>query len=331
MNDPLSLASDKVVFTICSNNYIYKARVLAASVRRLTQASVFLFLADAPAGNIDYEAIGFDRVFFPDELGIPNLEWMKANYSVVEFNTAIKPFAFRYLLDHTPANQVYFFDPDIKLYQALNSFDSFWENSFMLLTPHILSPLPQDGKFPSENLFCNHGIYNLGFLALSRCLMTDSFLDWWSERLLDKCIIDLREGYYVDQLPMNLAPLFFQPTTVISHPGCNMSYWNLHERKLEQIDGTFLINGTEKLIFYHFSSFDPELRVIHHYPGLRYSFEDMPVLKNLYADYLKDINSFNPAAYAAYHYFDGKFPVTESQPNLFRRAYLKIKRQFVHG
>jgi len=65
-----------IAFTICANNYIYKAQVLADSIQRTSAIPVYLVLADERT-SMDYTALNFTAVIDPEELGIPNLQWMK--------------------------------------------------------------------------------------------------------------------------------------------------------------------------------------------------------------------------------------------------------------
>lgn len=51
----------------------------------------------------------------------------------------------------------------------------------ILLTPHIYTPVPVDGKKPGENTFLNYGIYNLGFLALKNDFTAREFAHWWKK------------------------------------------------------------------------------------------------------------------------------------------------------
>src|SRR4051812_26553279 len=137
-----------IAFTICANNYIYKAQVLADSIQRTSAIPVYLVLADEQSSLIDYSLLNFTDIIYPEDLAIPNLQWMKENYDVVEFSTAIKSFAFTYFFEKTPSDRVFFFDPDMKVYQPLQDLAVFWDNASVLLTPHILTPLPFDNKFP---------------------------------------------------------------------------------------------------------------------------------------------------------------------------------------
>jgi hypothetical protein len=57
---------------------------------------------------------------------------------------------------------------------------------------------------------------------------------------------------------MMLAPLYFTGILVERNPGWNMCYWNHFERRLTVRDGRYIVNGEHELIFYHFSSYDPD-------------------------------------------------------------------------
>lgn len=314
-----------IALTICSNNYLGKAQILAKSIKKNQTCEVYLFLADIRHPSIDYVSLGFDQVIVPEELGIKNLQWQLENYGIIEFNTAIKPFAFEYIFKNTDHDEVYYFDPDIKVYQSLENFSKLWHNKSILITPHILTPIPLDDLFPGENLFLNHGIYNLGFIGLKRSEIASQFLKWWSDRLSKYCVIDLKEGYFTDQIWINFIPLFFKDIEITLHPGLNVAYWNLHERVVSFNEKEPTVNYQNKLFFFHFSSFDKELKILTPTDQPRYTFENRPEMIPLYSDYLKDLveHAFvNPS----FTYYDGLYPVSKKPISRFQRIQKKIQR-----
>lgn len=319
----------RIVFTICSNNYLAKARVLLSSITSHDDTEVYLILADSANDTIKYDSFGFNKVIYPEELNIVNLQWMKEHYSVVEFNTALKSFAFEYIFNNTLAEIVYYFDPDIQVYQPIESLGQYWAGKSIVLTPHVLTPLPFDGQFPGENLFANHGTFNLGFLGLRRSEVTNQFLRWWSERLTTHCVIDLKEGYFVDQIWFNLVPIYFPADTAICfHPGWNMAFWNLHERKYNHANDWHQVNN-QPLFFYHFSSFDFNLTTLgpQGYP-LRYSFSNYPEIFSLYKKYKDELELFDFLSYKSYIYFEGKYPLKVPSTPLVHRISRRVKKEF---
>jgi hypothetical protein len=138
------------------------------------------------------------------------------------------------------------------LTELLHSLD----NHSAVLTPHINTPI-EDQLTPNELHHLNTGIYNLGFVAFSRSEENDQFISWWEEKLRYECLIDLCNGLFVDQNWMNFLPVFVPNTHLERNPGYNAAYWNLHERTFSKEDDTFYVNGTEPLIFFHYSGYDP--------------------------------------------------------------------------
>ena len=92
-------------------------------------------------------------------------------------------------------------------------------------------------------------------------------------------------GLFVDQKWINLVPCYFNSVQILKHPGCNAAYWNLHERTLSQAQGALVVNGTETLIFFHFSgiSVDGENRISKHTD--QFDLANRPDLAELFALY----------------------------------------------
>jgi hypothetical protein len=92
-----------------------------------------------------------------------------------------------------------------------------------LQTPHLTGEL-DEGYHPTELDILRSGVYNLGFLGLTRSQETMRFLKWWQVRLHDRCLVDLNRGLFVDQRWMDLAPGLFDGVFVLRDPGCNVAY-----------------------------------------------------------------------------------------------------------
>src|SRR5690606_18615849 len=228
----------------------------------------------------------------------PDFSELVLKYNIIELNTAIKPRAVEYLFETIRAEKVIYLDPDIKIFKPLTMLYSDLDRYSILLTPHIYTPVPIDGKKPGENTFLNYGIYNLGFLALKNSPTARDFAGWWKNRTYKEGYSKPAIGLFVDQLPINHVPIFFKGVRVLENRGLNMAPWNLHERKLSEQDGRYLVNGEEDLIFFHFSSFrvdSGELPLIHYD---RYQMKDRPDLKDLYSSYNKEIKANNYEVYS---------------------------------
>ena len=245
----------KIAFTICSNNYLSFARVLGRSfIQHNPEYRFYIGLADEFSSSIEKYYDGFEIIPCV-KIGLEELYEMARKYTVVELNTAVKPFYFIYFHNKFPeVKQILFLDPDMFVYQSLADLDAIHLSADIILTPHILYPMPLDGKNPSEISYLSTGIFNLGFLSLKLTQNTLQFLEWWKDRLKVFCYVDFRKGLFVDQKWINLVPVFFNSVFILRHPGYNVSYWNIHERFISIQNGELKVNKDFPLVIYHFSS-----------------------------------------------------------------------------
>jgi hypothetical protein len=243
------------VCTIVARNYLAQAEVLATSFRQHHPDIEFVTLViDGEESDRDRPSVG--RVMLTDELGldIAVRHSMSVLYDVIEYSTALKPALLMALL-REGATTVAYVDPDIQFFaQIADIFAQAAEHS-IVLTPHVLTPHPRDGKDHAETVIMRSGIFNLGFIAVGGGAMR--FLNWWHERLQTDAIVDLEAGLFADQRWIDWVPSLF-PYVQNSDPGLNVAYWNLHERTLTVRDGVWFVNG-QPLRFMHFSGYDPEL------------------------------------------------------------------------
>ncbi|MFV0539038.1 MAG: hypothetical protein ACK5M3_16985 [Dysgonomonas sp.] len=281
----------KLVFTICSNNYLSQAKTLGDSLIKHNPDYKFVIgLCDKKNPAIDYSFFEPHEIVEVRDLNIENFEWMLLNYYIIELNTSIKPFFFKHFIDkYEDIEVIMYFDPDIKIFNSLSYIENELHNKSILLTPHILSPIPLDGHIPREIDFLNYGIYNLGFIGIRPSESAFRMLDWWAERLAIQSFDRVSEGLFVDQLPMNLVPLFFDNVVVSGNTGLNFAYWNFHEREISKIDNTYFINKNTPLVFFHFSSFKPTqpLNISHH--QTRFKLEPDSLLYNLFSEYANEL------------------------------------------
>ena len=285
---------NKYVFTICSNNYLAQAKTLGNSLLKHNPEYKFIIaLCDKKSSKIDYSNFSDFEIIEAENLGIKDFEKMCNQYDIIELNTSIKPFVFSYIYNKYNADIVMYFDPDTCIFNSLKCIEDDLENHEIVLTPHICSPVEFDGLLPDENTFTRYGIYNLGFLATKKGEATFKLLNWWSKRLTVNCYRKPKEGIFVDQLPMNYAPIFFNSVKISKNLGLNAAPWNLHERNLRKENGIFYINETP-LILYHFSSFNPNNKNLSKEYS-RYDFENKKDFKEIYEIYTKQIleNNYN--------------------------------------
>lgn len=248
------------IFTSINNGYLPKARILAASVRKHhPETKMVLMLSDYQDPALDYS--DFDLVLGPEDVvtGVDNLEAWLFEHTVVELCTAVKPFAFKHLFDKYGYRGVVYQDPDTVLYSRLSELEAEMESHPIVLTPHVSQPaVDTDDLLDGEMLGClRHGVFNLGFLALTKDGEGPAFLQWWLDRCREYCFDDNQRGLFTDQKWIDLAPCFFQTLKILRLPSYNVATWNLYYRNVEKnATGNVVVNRDYPLRFYHFSGFD---------------------------------------------------------------------------
>lgn len=310
------------IFTIVSNNYLHFARTLLQSVaQHHPQAQRFCVIVDrdlGPAGELadEFSAIPISALPLPDG------DDFLFQYTVLELNTAVKPWALEYLMDQG-FEQVLYIDPDIRLYQALDHVTGLLEEAAdIVLTPHLTAPMTDD-RHPSELDIRLAGTYNLGFCAMRRSDNARRCLHWWQGKLRHDCVVAIERGIFVDQSWMDLVPTLFERVSVLRHPGYNAAYWNLAQRPVTRDEqGHWKVLG-QTLHFYHFSGLNPRDPAPVSKHQNRLSFENIGAdAKALHEDYAQAVMANGLPRYAALGYaydrYDDGSPILPADRSRFR-------------
>jgi len=291
------------VFSIISPNYRHAARVLMASAEKHHpewDRFILLVGGTAPSGDESFTTVPLE------DLPLPDPRQFCFRYSILELNTAVKPWMFAHLFARG-YDRVLYIDPDIVIYSRLAEIDAEPPDTFLILTPHLTGFIGGDGH-PSERTILQAGTYNLGFLFVSRQPPLERFLTWWQEKLTFQCVVDTARGLFVDQKWMDLTPGLFPGVMILRHDGYNVAYWNLRQRTVTGDGNSATVNG-EPLRFFHFSGFDPAV------PGMVSRYDNLKVADvgdagELIQDYRVAIraagyDSFRNAPYAFAVFADG--------------------------
>jgi hypothetical protein len=270
--------------TIVSNNYLPFARVFARSfLEHHPDGRVFVLLVDTPHPSLRYDDEPFEALFAAD-LPIPAFPTFSFRYSILELNTAVKPYLLAHLQETHDLPALCYFDPDILVTGDLSPIYESLASNDAVLTPHVTEPL-EDDRIPGERDFLLSGIYNLGFAGFGFHGSTRPFLEWWQRRLYRYCLHKVEEGLFTDQKWMDFAPAFLPRVEILRDPGYNTAYWNLPHRRIGRAgDGAWTVNGVP-LRFFHFSGFSPhDLEQVSKYQD-RYKLADRPDLTELFGHY----------------------------------------------
>ena len=304
--------------TIVSANYLHFAWTLAQSFLKFhPDDQFFLLLVDRlPEGFVSRDARV--QLVEVDKLGLPEFRSLAFKFDLLELNTGVKPSFLKHILA-LGIEQVVYFDPDICIYKEVDPIYEALKFSSIVITPHILSPTAHQEHVYEKELL-GTGVFNLGFVAVTNSGQGCDFLDWWEERCLRLGFQDLRDGLFVDQKWVDLAPCLFDKLHILRHAGCNVAYWNLGERSLSVNDGVYVVDRSWPLIFFHFSGYNP------HRPDrlsgkLRVQVEVDGILEGLLVSYGQQLLSHGAETYRPLPYAYGRFSDGSLIPLLARRLF----------
>ncbi len=284
----------KIAFTPATISFLPMAYTLAKSfLIHNPDYKFYIFLLD-PVNELT-NPFQHDKIIYVSiaNIEIEGFEELQNSYSISELSFALKPALSLYLLENFPdLKHVFYFDADIYVYNSLEHAEKLLETYDLLLTPHFLSPI-NDDKIPSELHILRTGVYNMGFAAFKNSENAKSVLRWWKTRVFDFGFENNNLGLAADQMYMSLAPVLFKNVGIIRHKGYNFAYWNIHERKLSEYNGTYFINSEYPLVFIHFAKFDPHNP--DHLTGMKH-FNRMlpgedPLVKKLCSEYANQLIS----------------------------------------
>lgn len=328
----------KAAFTICAKNYIGLALALGQSIKEHNDdIDFFIFVADEFTQNEQLDNLPSNIIIAKDAIGIPIEQWnqMSFKYDLTEFCTSIKPSCFKYVFEKFEPDACIYFDPDILVFNSLNTIFYQLEKYSIIVTPHVTTIQSfYTGKLDERKLLYS-GMFNLGFLALKRDEDAEKMLDWWEIRLEDRCFQNIMENYFTDQKWMDFLPSFF-PTQLLVSPdlGLNVAPWNFHEREIIKVDSTYFVkNRVENnqtnifpLTFVHFSGYNYKALINGEIiQGNIENFDDYDDFKEIFDKYSEFIKKSEFTKYIelvySYNYFSNGIMISRIYRALFRRLF----------
>jgi hypothetical protein len=320
----------KIVFTICSNNYLAQAKILGDSILEFNSDYKFIIaLCDELSDQIDYSIFEKFEIIKVKDIGITQLDIFE-RYNIIELNTSVKPTYFKHLLGkYEDTNVILYLDPDIQVFNSFSQIEDYLKVNDVLLTPHILQPIEIDNLIPGENLFLNYGIYNLGFIAFSpKGIDVLKFLNWWENKTYTSGYINPAHGIFVDQLWINHAPIFFENVKILMEKGYNVAPWNYHERNItKKINKKYIMDDNSELIFVHFSNLNINKpnRLANYYNRF-HNRELSKHLKQLYQEYFNSLYNNN---YTNYRKILCAYTVSPKKKSILKSLIMEITPPFI--
>jgi hypothetical protein len=274
----------KGAFTIVTTNYISYAKTLGDSIVQHNPDYVFFIclIGKKEDLNNDVDVRKFDLIEMIELNDQEVINLMQSKYSPFELSCALKPYFAEHILKNRPVTRLKYLDGDIMFFDSFDQDIEANTTSSIFLTPHFFNSVDLSEDVNDASLI-KGGIYNAGYFEVTNTNISYSFLDWWKSRLA-KCCYYYKPPYeqiFVDQSWLNLVPVYFKDTYIIDHLGYNTSFYNLHERKISNINGNYLINDSQRLIFFHFTGYKyyQHEQVSIHFK--KYNYKNTPYLESI--------------------------------------------------
>ena len=245
----------KIAVTVCSAAHLAQAKGLGDSLLKHNPGyQLVIGLVDKLDGRIPGTYYHPHELIEAHNLNIPQFGEMVRRYTLLELSFALKYFFVDYCAKKYNPGKIIFLDSDILVFDSLEPIERRLDEFPVLITPHITSSYPDDGKRPMEREMLKNGIYNAGFFALKTDDTGIKFLNWFKIRMTDQCYVNAKEAMNADQSWFNFIPVYFNKARLLDHPGCNVAYWNLHEKIISKQGGKYFAND-EPLVFFHYSGY----------------------------------------------------------------------------
>lgn len=225
--------------TVATRSYLADARLAARSFVDHHPGSRFTIVVvdgdHMPAATWTHRDV---ELVTPTELGLPadELLAMAAIYSPFEIACALKPLALRRTLEHAAVGV--YVDGDVEVLDPMDELVAAAADHDVVLVPHVLDPVPRDGRLPDEPGLLGAGMFNGGLLAVRRG--SGPFLDWWEERLRRDALGRPDMMMLADQRWLDFVPVLFDHH-VLRDPTYDLAYWNLHERPTAWVGGRLCV------------------------------------------------------------------------------------------
>lgn len=181
-----------------------------------------------------------------------NLRPLYKHSSEASFICAIRPHVvLEYLQKY---DEVIFLGSDVVFYSCPNEL---FQDYKAIVVPHIISPIPFDGQFPTMASIPATGHLNTDIVKWKKHPDIIKFLEWQNETHKNYCI--QTNTIFLDQTWLNCLPFFVDGVKILRHPGYNLAYFNLKERIVtkNKRGNKFLVNN-QPLVCAQFSGFQKD-------------------------------------------------------------------------
>jgi hypothetical protein len=236
--------------TIITVSHIGYAVALFQSYRRYADISLEVLCVDGEFTATEFPGMHVTSARTLNGEGIGKDNFARYAPQSDALRWSLKPVWLEYLLTHKGYDTAIFIDPDVAFFSDPSFIFDLLHEKAILLSPHWRG---MDPAVDEWNFLLNFrdGIYNGGFLGAT--LKGISALQWLSKACLYRCEISFEKGLFADQKYFDILHSRFRDVEVLRHQGCNIANWNQKECVRVASGSQVLINGTDPVVFIHFT------------------------------------------------------------------------------
>ena len=316
-------------YTIVTLNYLSNAKTLADSLTAFNPDVEFYICLIGNKKDIpDITFFSAYSIIDTASSVIPEFAEMRQRYVNFELSCALKPFFAGVLFSNYNAESLFYFDSDILVFNSLTIARQALTQNSIVITPHCTEVIDRNDGNQMDLIILNYGLYNAGFFGVRRSKIAFAFIDWWKDKMKTECLVDLANGRFVDQIWLNLVPVYFNEVQVVKDLGYNMAAWNMSERKVSIKNGCFIVNNESPLVFFHFSGYSiaaPEILSKNHNT---FSFQERPDVVPVFKEYSDKLKQNKIEFYASLNSgenYNATSVVKNKKPGLLSRIYRCLK------
>ena len=280
---------DIILTSFFDSSYLNRAISLIQSVELQTKRKVvwkllaldeitFSFLMNNKEKNWDVLKI--------EDLRDPEVLQLKADRPYREFCWSLSAILLDYILSISKSkNLVAYVDSDCYFFSDIGLlFDTLQQEKDFFIHEH---------NFPrnKEYLISRSGKFNVGVIGGRVSKQFKQCIEFWRAQVVEKCIIDLENGFCGDQTYLDKWPEKYDRLRILKSNGIGAGPWNINNKNLEFHGKDILVNK-DILVFYHFHAFKYTTifgRLYIFQPAINYRIQRKP-LKFIYYPYIKQLN-----------------------------------------
>jgi SAM-dependent methyltransferase len=227
------------------------------------QTSYYVLIIGKRDNVISHLPCGPVWIFWEELLEKSYAEYLASQFTPFELCCVVRGRLHAYLGQQDYINKWILIDTDIAVLSSLQPLWQILETCPIVLTPHSNKPIVKRHVIPHESNMLSCGIYNGGVVGMRKSSTASKAADWMIDRFeayghshrhrLNEGLMCM-DFEFVDQIWLNLVPLYFPETGIIRKPEYNLGHWNL-------VEGELIIRDDQ-------SYFDGRLVVMAHFSGL---------------------------------------------------------------